>query len=123
MIGSYASYSPVYQYLMIFSADFPRIDCDIFGKPSIVFVLAGNWLVSGIKVSDNQYPVVVVQPECELVTTEAIFYQSVDADLVAKLPFQLQQIWAIWIRLEWFNKVRDLDLFNLAVDSKVVVAI
>ena len=36
-----------------------------------------------------------------------------------KLPLKLQQIWAIRIRLELFNKIRDLALFNLAVDSKL----
>lgn len=36
-----------------------------------------------------------------------------------KLPLKLQQIWAIQIRLELFNKVRDLALFNLAIDSKL----
>jgi integrase len=36
-----------------------------------------------------------------------------------KLPLKLQQIWAIRIRLELFNKVRDLALFNLAIDSKL----
>jgi integrase len=36
-----------------------------------------------------------------------------------KRPLKLQQIWAIRIRLELFNKVRDLALFNLAIDSKL----
>ena len=36
-----------------------------------------------------------------------------------KLPLKLQQIWAIRIRLELFNKIRDLALFNLAIDSKL----
>ena len=36
-----------------------------------------------------------------------------------KLPLKLQQIWAIRIRLELFNKVRDLALFNLAIDRKL----
>ena len=36
-----------------------------------------------------------------------------------KLPLKLQQIWAIRIRLELFNEVRDLALFNLAIDSKL----
>jgi integrase len=36
-----------------------------------------------------------------------------------KLPLKLQQIWAIRIRLELFTKIRDLALFNLAIDSKL----
>jgi site-specific recombinase XerC len=36
-----------------------------------------------------------------------------------KLPLKLQQIWAIRIRLELNKKVRDLALFNLAIDSKL----
>jgi site-specific recombinase XerC len=36
-----------------------------------------------------------------------------------KLPLKLQQIWSIRIRLELSKKVRDLALFNLAIDSKL----
>ena len=36
-----------------------------------------------------------------------------------KLPLKLQQIWAIRIRLELVNNMRDLALFNLAIDSKL----
>jgi integrase len=36
-----------------------------------------------------------------------------------KLPLKLQQIWAIRIRLALSNKVRNLALFNLAIDSKL----
>jgi len=36
-----------------------------------------------------------------------------------KLPLKLQQIWAIRIRLELVNNIRDLALFNLAIDSKL----
>jgi len=36
-----------------------------------------------------------------------------------KLPLKLQQIWAIRIRLEFVNNIRDLALFNLAIDSKL----
>jgi site-specific recombinase XerC len=36
-----------------------------------------------------------------------------------KLPLKLQQIWSIRIRLELSNKIRDLALFNLAIDSKL----
>ena len=36
-----------------------------------------------------------------------------------KLPRKLQQIWAIRIRLELSGNVRDLALFNLAIDSKL----
>lgn len=36
-----------------------------------------------------------------------------------KLPLKLQQIWSIRIRLELFKKIRDLALFNLAIDSKL----
>ena len=36
-----------------------------------------------------------------------------------KSPLKLQQIWAIRIRLEWVNNIRDLALFNLAIESKL----
>jgi integrase len=36
-----------------------------------------------------------------------------------KLPLKLQQIWTIRIRLELVNNIRDLALFNLAIDSKL----
>ncbi len=36
-----------------------------------------------------------------------------------KPPFKLNEIWAIRIRLEIFNRTRDLALFNLAIDSKL----
>ncbi len=36
-----------------------------------------------------------------------------------KLPLKLQQIWAIRIRLELINNIRDLPLFSLAIDSKL----
>ena len=36
-----------------------------------------------------------------------------------KLLLKLQQIWAIRIRLELVNNIRDLALFNLAIDSKL----
>jgi len=36
-----------------------------------------------------------------------------------KPPLKLQQIWAIRIRLEMKRRVRDLALFNLAIDSKL----
>ncbi|MBO7923664.1 tyrosine-type recombinase/integrase [Alteromonas sp. K632G] len=36
-----------------------------------------------------------------------------------KLPLKLQQIWSIRIRLELSKKIRDLALFNLAIDSKL----
>jgi len=36
-----------------------------------------------------------------------------------KLPLKLHEIWAIRIRLQLSNKVRDLALFNLAIDSKL----
>ncbi len=34
-------------------------------------------------------------------------------------PLKLREIWAIRIRLQLANKVRDLALFNLAIDSKL----
>jgi len=34
-----------------------------------------------------------------------------------KLPLKLDQIWAIRVRLELQNKLRDLSLFNMAIDS------
>ena len=36
-----------------------------------------------------------------------------------KLPFKLQEIWAIRIRLQLENRRRELALFNLAIDSKL----
>ena len=36
-----------------------------------------------------------------------------------KLPLKLQEIWAIRIRLQLSNRIRDLALFNLAIDSKL----
>lgn len=36
-----------------------------------------------------------------------------------KAPLKLKEIWAIRIRLQLANKVRDLALFNLAIDSKL----
>lgn len=36
-----------------------------------------------------------------------------------KAPLKLKDIWAIRVRLQLCNKVRDLALFNLAIDSKL----
>ena len=36
-----------------------------------------------------------------------------------KTPLKLKEIWAIRIRLQLAEKVRDLALFNLAIDSKL----
>ena len=36
-----------------------------------------------------------------------------------KSPFKLKEIWAIRIRLQLANRLRDLALFNLAIDSKL----
>ena len=36
-----------------------------------------------------------------------------------KPPLKLKEIWAIRIRLQISNQVRDLALFNLALDSKL----
>lgn len=36
-----------------------------------------------------------------------------------KPPLKLQEIWSIRIRLQIDNRVRDLSLFNLAIDSKL----
>ncbi len=36
-----------------------------------------------------------------------------------KLPFKLQEIWSIRIRLEIERRTRELALFNLAIDSKL----
>jgi integrase len=36
-----------------------------------------------------------------------------------KVPLKLKEIWAIRIRLQLADKVRDLALFNLAIDSKL----
>lgn len=36
-----------------------------------------------------------------------------------KAPLKLKDIWAIRIRLQLDHKIRDLALFNLAIDSKL----
>ena len=36
-----------------------------------------------------------------------------------KPPLKLKEIWAIRIRLQLANRLRDLALFNLAIDSKL----
>ena len=36
-----------------------------------------------------------------------------------KRPLQPKQVWAIRARLEFSNRLRDLALFNLAIDSKL----
>ncbi|MDH5571274.1 MAG: integrase, partial [Gammaproteobacteria bacterium] len=36
-----------------------------------------------------------------------------------KPPLKLKEIWAIRIRLQLSNQIRDLALFNLAIDSKL----
>lgn len=36
-----------------------------------------------------------------------------------KAPLRLREFWAIRIRLQLADKVRDLALFNLAIDSKL----
>jgi len=36
-----------------------------------------------------------------------------------KAPLKLKEIWSIRIRLELSNRIRDLALFNLAIDSKL----
>jgi hypothetical protein len=36
-----------------------------------------------------------------------------------KLPLKLKEIWAIRIRLQLSERVRDLAIFNLAIDSKL----
>jgi len=37
-----------------------------------------------------------------------------------KPPLKLKEIWAIRIRLQLANRIRDLALFNLAIDSKLL---
>lgn len=39
--------------------------------------------------------------------------------VVQKTPFKLKEMWAIRIRLQMGNRVRDLALFDLAIDSKL----
>ena len=36
-----------------------------------------------------------------------------------KPPLKLKEIWAIRIRLQITHQIRDLTLFNLAIDSKL----
>ena len=38
-----------------------------------------------------------------------------------KPPLKLREIWAIRIRLQLARRTRDLALFNLAIDSKLVL--
>ena len=36
-----------------------------------------------------------------------------------KAPFKLRDIWALRVRLQMENRVRELALFNLGIDSKL----
>ena len=36
-----------------------------------------------------------------------------------KAPFKLKDIWALQVRLQMENRVRELALFNLGIDSKL----
>src|SRR5256885_643545 len=36
-----------------------------------------------------------------------------------KVPFKLKDIWALRVRLQMENRVRELALFNLGIDSKL----
>jgi hypothetical protein len=36
-----------------------------------------------------------------------------------KAPLKLEEIWAIRVRLQLGRRIRDLALFNLAIDSKL----
>ncbi len=36
-----------------------------------------------------------------------------------KAPFKLKDIWALRVRLQMENRVRELGLFNLGIDSKL----
>lgn len=42
-----------------------------------------------------------------------------DCIIGQKRPLQISHIWGIRIRLELEGKTRDLDLFNMALDSKL----
>ena len=48
----------------------------------------------------------------------SIFAQTLGV-VCQKTPLKLKEIWAIRIRLQLMEKVRDLALFNLAIDSKL----
>ena len=39
-----------------------------------------------------------------------------------KAPLRISEIWAIRVRLEIYGRLRDLALFNLAIDSKLRAA-
>ena len=41
--------------------------------------------------------------------------------VVQKSPFKLKEIWAIRVRLELDRRLRELALFDLAIDSKLRV--
>lgn len=51
--------------------------------------------------------------------TEAHVPWNKDKLIGQKLPLKLEQIWAIRIHLEMLKKIRDLAMFNLAIDSKL----
>jgi hypothetical protein len=36
-----------------------------------------------------------------------------------KAPFKLKEIWAIRVRLQLYGRIRDLALFDVAIDSKL----
>jgi site-specific recombinase XerC len=36
-----------------------------------------------------------------------------------KAPFKLRDIWALWVRLQMEDRVRELALFNLGIDSEL----
>ena len=42
-----------------------------------------------------------------------------DKIVVQKAPFKLKDIWALRVRLKMENRVRELALFNLGIDSKL----
>lgn len=51
--------------------------------------------------------------------TEAHVPWNKDKLIGQKLPLKLEQIWSIRIHLDMLKKVRDMAMFNLAIDSKL----
>jgi hypothetical protein len=78
--------------------------------------------------SNSDYSIGITDWSLLLRNEEAVIEQSIDAGrepwnkgkLVGqKAPLKLKEIWAIRIRLQISNSVRDLGLFDLAIDSKL----
>ena len=54
-----------------------------------------------------------------MIVPRAINYPQTGKPSGQKVPLQPKEVWAIRIRLQLAGRVRDLALFNLAIDSKL----